>query len=73
MLHTILKHCCNWIFKTNVYTMLRDYGTFESIIWPLLSVTGLSNISITCILLQLTSVSGEKTLNFIKDFVSTAL
>ena len=57
---------------TQFYTMVLHYGTFESIIWSGLSIIGLSNISITCSC-SMTSVSGEKVLNFKEDFVSTTL
>ena len=52
--------------------MLWDSGTFESIIWPQLSIIGLSNVSITCSC-SMTSISGKKALNFKEDFLSIAL
>ena len=56
--------------KANIYIMLWSSGTFESITWPWLSIIGLSNIAITCSR-SVISVSGEKTLNFKEDFLST--
>ena len=50
------------IESKRLHNVMR-FSDFESIIWPKLSIIGLSNISITCSC-SMTSVSGEKALIF---------
>ena len=51
----------------DIANLCASYGVFESIIWPWLSIIGLSvtSILITCSH-SMTSVTGEKDLNFKK-------